>query len=370
MSAMATVDTDDFLDDDFEDLEPSLQNIVDQKSLKWIFVGGKGGVGKTSTSCSLGVLLSASREKVLIASTDPAHNLSDAFGQKFSREPVQVNGYSNLFCMEIDTNIPADQLMATGGSATGLPPGVGNDEAQAGMQSMFKELTSAVPGVDEAMSFAELMKQVQVMDYDVIVFDTAPTGHTLRLLSLPQSLEKALGKIVELKSRFGGLIGQMSSMFGGQMPSQDALMSKLESTREVIQKVSEQFRDPTRTTFVCVCIPEFLSVYETERLVQELSKFGIDVHNIVVNQVLIPPHDWEPKRSNWGDMKCCARQGMQNKYLDQIFDLYEDFNIVTLPLLDAEVRGVDKLRAFSQHLVTPFVPGSCADYKSAAQAQS
>ena len=107
---------------------------------------------------------------------------------------------------------------------------------------------------------------------------------------------------------------------------------------------------------MCVCIPEFLSVYETERLVQELAKFGIDVHNIVVNQVLIPPTVWTPQEGRWADMKVNARQKMQNKYLEQIFDLYEDFHIITMPLLDHEVRGVERLKSFCEHLVTPYVP--------------
>merc|ERR1740124_1686959 len=88
-------------------------------------------------------------------------------------------------------------------------------EEESGLQNLMAELTASIPGIDEAMSFSELMKQVQNMDYDVVVFDTAPTGHTLRLLSFPTILEKALGKVMELKDRFGGLIAQASAMFGG-----------------------------------------------------------------------------------------------------------------------------------------------------------
>jgi len=351
--------------DDSDLPDPSLMNIINEKSLQWVFVGGKGGVGKTTTSCCLGIQLAKTRKKVLIVSTDPAHNLSDAFCQKMGREPTPINGFDNLCAMEIDANQDMEEMHRQ------IEEEDQGDGANSGISNIMGELTNSIPGIDEAMSFSELMKQVQGLDFDVVVFDTAPTGHTLRLLSFPTILEKALGKVMELKDRFGGLIGQATTalMGAGTNPAQaqDALLGRLEETRAVIKKVNTAFQDPTLTTFVCVCIPEFLSIYETERLVQELSKFGIDSHNIVVNQVLFPEKDAEelsewfdengaslPKEAQEITTKLMARKKMQDKYIGQCFDLYgEDFHVVLMPLLDYEVRGVDKMKEFSELLIKP-----------------
>jgi len=196
------------------------------------------------------------------------------------------------------------------------------------------------------MSFAEVMKQVQSMEFDVIVFDTAPTGHTLRLLSFPSVLEKGLGRLSGIKDKFGGIFQQLGSMM---MPGADAselLGDKLSTTKKLIEEIQRQFTNPDLTTFVCVCIPEFLSLYETERLIQELAKFNIDTENIIINQVLFPEEG-----SHCG--LCLSRAKMQQKYLDQMEDLYEDFHKVKLPLLKAEVRGVEAINNFSQYLLNP-----------------
>jgi arsenite-transporting ATPase len=347
-----------------EDLDPSLRNIVEQESLNWIFVGGKGGVGKTTTSCCLAVQLAKVRPNVLVVSTDPAHNLSDAFGQKFGREPVKVNGFDNLFCMEVDSSGEQEwEAIEAAQSAQG----VASDGLESGVGSIMKDLMTSVPGIDEAMAFAELMKMVQEMNYSTIVFDTAPTGHTLRLLSFPKTMESAIGKLLELKNRFSGLLTQVTAFMGqGGAEGVEAMINKLEQLKGLIDQVHNQIRNPEKTTFVCVCIPEFLSIYETERLVQELSKNEIDTHCVVVNQVLFPDKDAEdlvewykdtkeslPKEAQNLIGKTIARKRMQDRYISQIFELYEDFHVVLMPLLDNEVRGVAALESFSSLLLNP-----------------
>ena len=141
-------------DDEAMDLTPNLMNLVEQTSLKWVFVGGKGGVGKTTSSSSLAVEMSKHRKSVLLISTDPAHNLSDAFDQKFCGEPTKITGFENLFAMEIDPE------SKDGGNLLGMGMGGGDtgmegmtEEQQEQSNTLFSEIKNSIPGIDEATSF-------------------------------------------------------------------------------------------------------------------------------------------------------------------------------------------------------------------------
>lgn len=146
-------------------------------------------------------------------------------------------------------------------------------------------------------------------------------------------------------SQFGGMFGGADA--GGE-DVQKKIFEALDVMKTKIVEINTQFKDPTKTTFVAVMIPEFLSMYETERLAIELAKFEIDIHNIVINQVVFP-------ESNQPCRKCIARRKMQEKYIVQIKEIYDDFHLVINPQLDDEVRGIDKLREFGKLLFEGYV---------------
>lgn len=335
---------------DFE-LEPTLESVIKQDTLKWIFVGGKGGVGKTTTSSSIAVQLALNypNDQFLLISTDPAHNLSDAFCQKFGKDARPVEGLTNLSCMEIDPEAAMSDLQQQANQFNNDP----NDP----LKSMMSDMTGSIPGIDEALSFMEVLKHIKnqkidgteadanKVQYKTIIFDTAPTGHTLRFLQLPSTLGKLLTKFQALS----GKLGPMMSMLGGGQQQKQDMFEKLNEIQKNVTEVNEQFTNPDLTTFVCVCISEFLSLYETERMIQELMSYNMDVNSIVVNQLLFADNDENCKR-------CTSRWKMQKKYLDQMGELYEDYHLVKMPLLGCEIRGVENLKKFSKYLLTPYDP--------------
>ena len=249
--------------------------------------------------------------------------------------------------MEVD---PSANEGGSGNLFGGLFGAGGGVDAQ--QDGFLKDLMASVPGIDEATSFGEVIKSLDEYKFDLIIFDTAPTGHTLRLLNFPTILEKGLLKLMELKDKFGGMLNAAQGMMGqggGAEDIQKKLFTSLDGMKTKIEEVNRQFKDSTKTTFVAVCIPEFLSMYETERLAIELAKQEIDIHNIVINQVLFP----NPKETC---KKCVARRKMQDKYLTQIQEIYDDFHLVINPQLDDEVRGMESLKHFGTLLFNGYKP--------------
>lgn len=295
-------------------------------------------------------------EKFLLLSTDPAHNISDAFDQKFGTTPTQVKGIPNLYAMEVSASDEIKSAVASVQKETGSANSNGTESnSEYDMLGGLKELVTcassiikdkAIPGMDEFCSFSNIIKLADTNEYTTIIFDTAPTGHTLRFLELPETANKMMEIFTKLKDNFGGMLSMVMQTMGMSQNDVFGIIDKAYPRLDVIKKISAEFRDPSLCTFVGVCIPEFLSLYETERLVQQLAVLDMDCHAIVINMVL-DANDSSPCSM------CRSRARMQDKYIRQIKELYDDFNIVLSPLRSDEVRGLPDLREYAETLIDP-----------------
>ncbi|KAK8552782.1 hypothetical protein V6N13_121164 [Hibiscus sabdariffa] len=316
---------------------------------KYYMLGGKGGVGKTSCAASLAVKFANNGHHTLVVSTDPAHSLSDSFAQDLTGGmlvPVEGPDFP-LFALEINPEKAREEFRdATKKSGgTGVKEfmdgmGLGMLAEQLGELKLGELLDTPPPGLDEAIAISKVMQFLESPQYNMftrIVFDTAPTGHTLRLLSLPDFLDASIGKILKLRQKIASATSAIKSVFGQEETQQNSA-DKLEKLRERMLKVRDLFRDADSTEFVIVTIPTVMAVSESSRLSASLKKENVPVKRLIVNQILPP---------SASDCKFCAvKRKDQMSALDVIRSDPElsSLKLIQSPLVDMEIRGVPALK--------------------------
>lgn len=266
---------------------------------KYFLVGGKGGVGKTSCSSSLAVKFANAGHPTLLVSTDPAHSLSDSLAQDVTGGlPVAVDGTDNmLYAMEVDPDQAKAEFAAfakqndvsSGAKDFMSSVGLGGLADQLGDLKLGELLDTPPPGLDEAIAIAKVVqfiKDEKYAKFTRIVFDTAPTGHTLRLLSLPDFLDASIGKIVRLRQKLTGMGDAVKGLFGVGDEAPDEAVQKLEALKTQLNEVKDLFRNEQTTEFVIVTIPSVLGMSESGRLLKELRKENVPVKRIVINQIV------------------------------------------------------------------------------------
>ncbi|EFN58656.1 hypothetical protein CHLNCDRAFT_16771, partial [Chlorella variabilis] len=308
---------------------------------KYIMVSGKGGVGKTSLAASLAVRFAQEGHTTLVVSTDPAHSLGDSLAQDISGGlPVLVEGTAlPLWGMEIDTEREKEKFKA-------WSAGQGRKEAESfmggfGLGGVVEQLAdlklgelldSPPPGFDEAVAISKVLQFVQGEEYarfSRIVFDTAPTGHTLRLLTVPDFVEASLARIVRLRKRLGSASQAVRGLFGAG-GSQEEAVDKLEQLQASIRLVKDLFRDQQATEFVIVTIPTEMAAAESIRLAKALRKEQVPIRTLVVNQVLQP---------GLREQYLATRRADQQRALQRLRDdpQLAQLQLIEAPLFDLEV---------------------------------
>ncbi|WP_276254932.1 ArsA family ATPase [Halomontanus rarus] len=262
---------------------------------RFVFVGGKGGVGKTTVSSAYGLRCARAGRRVLVVSTDPAHSTGDVFDQAFDDSPRSVEGYENLDAMEIDPEREVERHLQQ------LRRELGTQLSAVMVNEVEVQLEMAhqTPGAYEAAlfdRFIDVMREAEDEGYDCVVFDTSPTGGTLRLLALPELLEGWIERLLEKRKESIDLYERAA--IGDRTPRRvlegDPIVARLEERRERFAFAGETLRE--NAAFTLVMNPDSLSLRETERAIDSLAEYGLTVDGVVINRITPSPEDHEEGR--------------------------------------------------------------------------
>ena len=304
-----------------------------------LLFGGKGGVGKTTTSSATAVWLADSGLRVLLVSSDPAHSTSDSLNVELGPVPTPVEGVPGLFGLEMDPEAKLSNLLPKVGEAMNNMGGNGGMGGLGGLGMMldpnakqeFEDMKSDVktadmilPGLDEALAFDELLKHMENPTWDVVVFDTAPTGHTLRFLSLPELIEAWSGRLLRLMRVSGGI----RSMLFGRKES-DAMKEELERFRRRVLHVRRVLSDPATSSFTLVTIPERMGINETLRAHESLLEYRLPIGGCLVNR--LTPVFEHPFLAN--------RRTQELERIAELEGGLEGVNVASLELAEQEIVG-------------------------------
>jgi arsenite-transporting ATPase len=317
-----------------------VRHLLDRRIL---FFGGKGGVGKTTCASALALAASRAGKRVLLVSTDPAHSTSDIFDVPLtSTERTILPGLAGL---EIDAEIEARRYL---------------DEAKARMAGLFSpavlqaaahqiELTASMPGVADVAVFERMSDLIvsRAGTYDLVVFDTAPTGHALRLLRLPELMSSWVEALTRRRQQATVADAQARADDGTPTRRTDPVLEILEARAARLGAVRAELTRGDRVAFVLVLIPERLPIDESVRAVHQLSEAGVTLGGVIVNRVL--PDDAP------GDY-FRARKAQERVHLADIERRLPPVRRVMVPQLESDVHGLASLERISQCLLSESSP--------------
>jgi arsenite-transporting ATPase len=294
-----------------------------------LFFGGKGGVGKTTCASAMALAASRSGKRVLLVSTDPAHSTSDIFERHIGSEPEQIA--ASLHAMEIDAASESRRYVAE----------VKTHIAELFGHAILKEanrqidLAATMPGAEEVALFDRMGALIRGEDerFDLIIFDTAPTGHTLRLIRMPELMEAWIRALSRSRRAMLGV---------EQDDKQDPIMITLTERLERLRLLRARLVSGRTTGFVLVLIPERLPIEETSRAIEQLDDAGVKVGALVLNRVL-------PEATT--DAFLAARRRQERVYLEEIDRRFASHPLVRVPQFESDVYGMAALERLSTLLI-------------------
>jgi arsenite/tail-anchored protein-transporting ATPase len=306
---------------------------LDNPDLQFILFGGKGGSGKSTGAAAAALHLSKAKpgKKILVISIDPAHSLGDSFDIIIGNKITHIAG--NIWGYEIDAEDLLKKYKAENGAIIKKMAERGTFFDKEDIENFF---VMSMPGLDEVMAIIKIANILNSREYDLIILDTAPTGHTSVFLSLPEKMLKWVDVADMMMEKYR----YISKTFSGKYVK-DECDEFLQSQKNDVGKVKKLLTDSKTTEFVPVTIPEPMSIYEIERLVLLLEKARIPVNSIIANRIII-----EDNKCSF----CLARKKEQEKYIKEIEEKFACYNLVKMPLFPGEIRGLKDLALYGEIL--------------------
>ena len=308
--------------------------MADLNSKKIIFVGGKGGVGKSTSASALALAFAQKGKKTLLISTDPAHNIGDIFHKKVGHKKTQVA--HRLWALEINPEHESKRYIdSVKNNLKGLiKPGM-IDEVHRQIDT-----ASVSPGADEAALFDRIISIIldEREGFDKIIFDTAPTGHTIRLLSLPELMGVWIDGMLERRKKIND---NYTQLLNDGEPVEDPIYEVLQTRKEKFAAVREILLNSNQTGFVFVLIPERLPILETEKAIKLLANFDLHVKTLLVNKILPDYADGEFLKK---------RKEQEQGYLEMMRKSFEKQKFIQIPLFEEDVSDLEKLKLFADFI--------------------
>jgi arsenite-transporting ATPase len=303
-----------------------------KKNFEFILFGGKGGVGKTSCASACALKLADAGRKTLLFSTDPAHSLSNSWDQKFGNVPQAVKGVKNLAALEIDAAAVMEEFKKEYGEEL---TELFETSTYLDKEDIGSILTLPVPGMDEIMGLKKIMDFMEEKEYEVYVADTAPTGHTLRLLAMPQVIDHWIKVAAKMRWKYRYMVSRFS---GKEFEvSVDRFLLDL---KKAVRRVHEHLTNAQRSEFVVVTLAEAMVVRQTEDLVAALRREGIPSRHMIVNH-LTPE----------GDCAFCRnRRKGQSRYVNELKQKFPEHEFTLVNEQMQEIRGKERLELLASLL--------------------
>ncbi len=307
--------------------------------MRIILYSGKGGVGKTSVSAATGLELARRGYKTLVMSVDPAHSLSDAFDLDKSLMDHEagklLNVQKNLWIQEVDVQ---EEISRHWDSVYAYVSALLN---VSGLEKTLAEDLAVFPGMEEVSSLLYVNQYVREKTFDVMLLDCAPTGESLRFVSIPTTLEWYMQKIFKVERRVAKMVRPMLSTFTGVPLPQEEYFENLAALHRKLEGIDKLMADPRVTTVRLVTNPEKVILKETQRAFTYFCLYGLTIDAVIVNRIL-------PKEASDGFFS--AWQDTQQKWVRSIEEFFDPVPVWRVPLFEDEVLGPERLKRLGKAL--------------------